>query len=364
MRFSAAIDLFIGDMKAQGRLNSPSSERSYRHALDAHAQDVNNRDPAKTGREDVKRTLRRWPKPNTQGTRRAVLVSFYDWAMEEGIRKDNPARQTRRPKRKPTQVYRLTRGEALALMQAARPGREQRVIHIGICAGLRAQELRGLQGRHFQRHGFIHVSADIAKGGRGRWVPIIADLEPLITEIRATVAPDEYVICMQRWRNPGVNTETIDYRKHPASPKAIWELVGRVAKRAGIQAHIHPHLMRHAFGDHIARYVGLKNAQALMGHATVDTTADTYTGKPTLDELVTAVRGFTFAAIDGYPPQEHRENPVEAPTGIEPVSADLRRHNGDSPDPGGDEGDIDPDIAAFFAPLDEQVALYREVYAR
>jgi hypothetical protein len=61
-----------------------------------------------------------------------------------------------------------------------------------------------------------------------------------------------------------------------------------VAKRAGITAHVHPHLMRHAFGDHVARYAGIKNAQALLGHATVGTT-ETYVGKPTLDELAAAV---------------------------------------------------------------------------
>jgi site-specific recombinase XerD len=42
--------------------------------------------------------------------------------------------------------------------------------------------------------------------------------------------------------------------------------------------------MRHAFGDHVARHAGIKNAQALLGHADVGTT-QIYTGAPTLDEL-------------------------------------------------------------------------------
>jgi hypothetical protein len=83
MRFYEAIDLYIADMRAQGRLNSPSSERGYRSTLLAHAEDVQNRDPAYVGREDVKRTLRRWPNANTQGTNRSKLVSFYGWTMEE-----------------------------------------------------------------------------------------------------------------------------------------------------------------------------------------------------------------------------------------------------------------------------------------
>ncbi|WP_028060499.1 tyrosine-type recombinase/integrase [Candidatus Solirubrobacter pratensis] len=38
--------------------------------------------------------------------------------------------------------------------------------------------------------------------------------------------------------------------------------------------------MRHAFGDHVARHAGIKNAQALLGHADVGTT-QMYTGAPT-----------------------------------------------------------------------------------
>jgi site-specific recombinase XerD len=67
-----------------------------------------------------------------------------------------------------------------------------------------------------------------------------------------------------------------------------------LAERAGIRAHVHPHVMRHAFGDHVARHAGIKNAQALLGHADVGTT-QIYTGAPTLDELAAAVEGFRFA---------------------------------------------------------------------
>jgi hypothetical protein len=102
VKFSRAIDLYIADMRAEGRINSPRSERSYRGALYHHCDDLENRDPAYAGREDVKRTLRRWPHPNTQRKNRAVLVSFYDWAMEEGIagttRRARPA--GRRPDRR------------------------------------------------------------------------------------------------------------------------------------------------------------------------------------------------------------------------------------------------------------------------
>jgi site-specific recombinase XerD len=319
MRFSDAVDQFITDMRSQGRLNSESSVRDYRGTLDAHAEDIGNRDPAKVGRDDVKRTLRRWPHPNTQGTNRAKLVSFYDWAMEEGIRRDNPARQTRRPRRRPVESYRLTEQEAISLMRAARGVRERRAIFLLFCAGLRNAEVRGLQGRHFQRPGLIHISADIAKGGRERWVPVIPDLAPVVAEIRGSVGRDEYVLSKQRSRNPGFNTERIEYARFPSSSQALRELVMRVAKRAGMTEHVHPHKLRHAFTDTIARATDVRTAQHLLGHAHLGTT-DTYLGRPRIDDLVSAVQNVGFekrTSVLGV--ADALGKALEATTGIEPV---------------------------------------------
>ena len=83
MRFSLAVDLYIDDQRAEGRINSPSTEREYRGTLAKHGEDVNNRDPGYTNRDDVKRTLRRWGNPNTQSKNRAILISFYRWCVEE-----------------------------------------------------------------------------------------------------------------------------------------------------------------------------------------------------------------------------------------------------------------------------------------
>jgi integrase/recombinase XerD len=204
--------------------------------------------------------------------------------------------------------------------------RERRIAHIGFCAGARNQELRGLQGRHFQRAGWVWISADIAKGGRQRWIPVLPELEPIARVIRETVAPDEYVIPARRWRDPGANSCRGDLLRRPSSSQALRTAVMELAARAGIHAHVHPHVMRHAFGDHVARYAGIKNDQALLGHADAGTT-QVYTGAPTLDELAAAIKGIRFAIQAEqtfYPLQTHPANPLEAPTGIEPVYTALQ----------------------------------------
>src|SRR5215210_7124054 len=138
--------------------------------------------------------------------------------MEEGLRTDNPAEQTRRPRRQPTAVYRLTRQEAASMLAAAHGKRERRAIYLGICAGLRNAELCGLRGGHFARDGFVWVSADIAKGGRERWVPLLPDLEPIVADIRAHVSEEEYVLPSQRFRNPPWNTAMVDIPNKACSP--------------------------------------------------------------------------------------------------------------------------------------------------
>lgn len=340
MRFDRAIEEFLRDKRDAGQINSPRTELSYRSRLQCHAEDIGNRDPHDTNRNDVKRTLRRWEHPNTQANARAILVSFYRWAVEEGIRKDNPAEQTRRPKKRKPSVYRLKREEIVALMQAAETVRERRVIYIGLLIGARNQELRGLQRRHFtQQAGAVWISPDIAKGGRERYVPVLPELEPVVAEILHSVGPGwqdadgvhrgPYVICAQRSRGGLQQTLTRDKTDAPASPQAVWNLVGRVAQRAGIGAHIHPHLLRHAFGDHVTRQAGIRAAQAVLGHASIDTTQSTYTGGVTLDELTAALAFFRYDEHNAgehpfSPPATDPAIPLKAPSGFEPEETAVR----------------------------------------
>jgi hypothetical protein len=165
MRFYDAIDLYIADMRTQGRLNSPSSERGYRSTLLAHAEDVGNRDPTYVGREDVKCTLRRWPNANTQGTNRSKLVSFYDWTMEEGLRKDNPARQTGRPRRRSALKYRLTEHEALAVLTARVSGERSSWACALVCGMPSSVDCRGVTSRGSAWCGCRLTSRRVAASG-------------------------------------------------------------------------------------------------------------------------------------------------------------------------------------------------------
>jgi integrase len=157
--------------------------------------------------------------------------------------------------------------------------------------------------------------------------PVLPELIPVVAEIRSDVAHDEYVLPAQRFRDPGINRSRQDYRRRRSSAQAVWRLVARVGERAGVPWRVTPHTMRHAFADHVARLSGdVRVAQHLLGHATLATTA-AYLSHPTLDQLANAVEGVLLGIPSEQTFQGSRirpANPVEAPTGIEPVSTALQ----------------------------------------
>jgi site-specific recombinase XerD len=256
VRFDVAIDEFVADWQAQGHMNSDKTERDYRLVLDAHCDDVSNRDPRYTSREDVKRTLRRWRNPNSQRKNRSILITFYRWTLQEGMRPNNPAEQTARPKTRPTTVERLSREEIARLLPPHQDASRERFTFLSTRA-CGTQSFVDFVVDTFQRPGFIVLTPDITKGKKGRPLPVVDELAPIANDIRLEVSADHFVFPAQRWRNPPENTKKADKREFPSSSQALRELVRTVARRAGIRRRVYPHLLRHAFADHMVRHAGL-----------------------------------------------------------------------------------------------------------
>jgi site-specific recombinase XerD len=130
------------------------------------------------------------------------------------------------------------------------------------------------------------------------------------------VGVDDYVIPSRRTRRQesrgGVldNSDPTEIPGTPISPAGLYKLVKRVGERAGLGHEIGPHTLRHAFGDHVARYAGLRAAQAMLGHASVQTTEESYTGRVSLDELAVSVHGFRY--------RREASVPSELSAGVDP----------------------------------------------
>lgn len=299
MRIETAIDAFIADWKGYGRINSEHTERSYRGKLLLLGEDSDWEPVESISKAHVKRTLRRWDHPNSKLQAHACFIAFFDWACQEDLRESNPARAVPRAKRAKPQINRLTRDEVEQLFTWAATDQaslaERWAIYLGICAGLRCQELCRITKADVARPGWVHVTRGMGKGNKERWVPVIADLQPVIDEIMA-VGPEEGTLIRGRQSTgPRLNQDWID-RPTQMSRMGMYRVVKRSGVKAGLYQPITPHTLRHAFGDFIAKYAGARIAQALLGHASIETTVGTYVDQVSLDEMQVAVTGATFFA--------------------------------------------------------------------
>ena len=94
--FDRAIELFLEDMFALGRLNTEHSIAEYRRTVRKHAEDAGGAGPHATTRDEVKATLRRWSHPNTKRRKRTMLVSFTGWWRRACGRTTRRGRSARR----------------------------------------------------------------------------------------------------------------------------------------------------------------------------------------------------------------------------------------------------------------------------
>jgi integrase len=135
----------------------------------------------------------------------------------------------------------------------------------------------------------------MAKGRRERWVPVMLDLQPVVSEIRETAAADHFVLPATQWVTGTLASVPIDVPERPCDRKTIWRTIRRIGRRAGIGTPVHPHQLRHSFADRVTRLAGLHAAQALLGHASIQTT-EGYLTKPSPDELAEAMARVTIGA--------------------------------------------------------------------
>lgn len=131
--------------------------------------------------------------------------------------------------------------------------------------GLRVSETCGLHLRDWHvKDQRIHVRGEIAKGGREAYLPIDPVLEAL----------------MERWKP--VRRQYAAGRPHllttlkggPISRHYAFQMVGRYARRAGIDRQVGPHCLRHTFATGLlADGFSIREVQSLMRHADIRTTA-------------------------------------------------------------------------------------------
>jgi integrase/recombinase XerD len=158
--------------------------------------------------------------------------------------------------------------DAAALVEAPDSGRpdglrDRALLELLYACGLRASEALGLRVEDVNfAAGYVIVTG---KGNRQRLVPAGAQALDWVRRYLGTARP-------KRVRREGAPL-FLNRSGNGLSRQALWGLIRRTARRAGIRTLVSPHTLRHSFASHLLeRGADLRSVQAMLGHVDISTT--------------------------------------------------------------------------------------------
>jgi integrase/recombinase XerD len=192
---------------------------------------------------------------------------FFEYLMRLGDVKHNPRRDVRSLKvvRKLPEYF--TEEGAYKMLRAGHTTVESAVIETLYGGGLRCMEVCGLNTQDvLWDQAILRV---LGKGNRQRLVPVPVDC---LNAIRAYLPDREWRL--QKAKKPkSEGALFINVHGRRFGDHGIQGIVSRVAKRAGIEQRVYPHLFRHSYATHLYNNgADIKAVQELLGHLHVQTT--------------------------------------------------------------------------------------------
>jgi len=289
MRVERAIDAFLDWRRLDA---TPRSLDSYRRIHDKLAGDYPEIDLGRLTTADLRSFLRRWEasSASTRSNVISVLHSFFGWAYVEGEIEGDPSARIRRPPKRRADVYRPTI-EELAKLRAAAARFERPAIVLMEGAGLRRSEVLSVRWADIDL-GRSRVRT-LRKGRHWHSVPLAPDVVEELDRSFHELHPDHddhvFVVEVEQFISAYERVRRLRDPKKPASEQALWRMVKRVCKRAGIRD-LSPHQLRHGYANRFLRESRRDVAalRGLLGHSRIDTT-QLYTDELELEELAAAL---------------------------------------------------------------------------
>ncbi|EAW40010.1 site-specific tyrosine recombinase XerD [marine gamma proteobacterium HTCC2080] len=227
--------------------------------------------------------LRQGASPRSSARFLSAARSFYRWALREGHIVEDPTLRIESPKQgrplpkslSETDVERLLGAPDLEL---ALEFRDRTMLEMLYACGLRVSELVGLQVEQVGlNQGIVRV---LGKGGKERLVPMGEEaLDWLIQYMRGPR--------IELLKGQSSNVLFPSNRSREMTRQTFWYRIKLYGERAGIQSHLSPHTLRHAFATHLLNHgADLRVVQMLLGHSDLSTTQIyTHVAKQRMQEL-------------------------------------------------------------------------------
>jgi integrase/recombinase XerD len=197
------------------------------------------------------------------------LKRFFQFAVREGLRSDDPAAGLDSPKLPRSLPKSLSEAEVEALLESPRLAtaqgvRDRAMLEVLYASGLRVSELVGL--KTVQANLDMGVVRVLGKGSKERLSPLGEEAIAWIQRYQKEARPELL-------RGKRSEALFVTARGGPMTRQAFWKIVQRHARAAGIPRAISPHTLRHAFATHLINHgADLRVVQLLLGHADISTT--------------------------------------------------------------------------------------------
>jgi integrase/recombinase XerD len=200
-------------------------------------------------------------KPSSRGRTLAAVKSLLAFGQRTGYLALNVGAALKLPPSRDTLAERILTETDVHRMLALEPDRRNQVLlRLLYIAGLRVSEIAGLVWRDLQPRTDGGQVTVFGKGSKTRTVLLPTSIWRELLRFRQHAALDAAVFGS---RHGGGHL-------HPSS---IERLVARAAVRAGLEAKVSPHWLRHSHATHaLERGAPIHLVQATLGHASVATT--------------------------------------------------------------------------------------------
>ncbi|WP_341836413.1 tyrosine-type recombinase/integrase [Chitinophaga pollutisoli] len=191
------------------------------------------------------------------------LRVFFDWRQAVGTSDHHPLSGLQLPRLGDGRRLPLSVTETGALFAAAHHEREHAVLHLLYSCGLRRSEAVALEAVDvWPDRGVLYVRR--GKGARRRVVPLAS---------RAAASLGAYLRWLSVQLPGGSQRLLVGSRGQALTGDRLCRLVRELGERAGLDAVVTPHRLRHSIATHLlARGMSLEQVRDFLGHRHADTT--------------------------------------------------------------------------------------------
>ena len=267
------VDSYLQHLAAERRL-SPHTVAAYQRDLAKLSHLVADTPLAELSVTDIRGAIVKLRSQGLSATSVARHLSswrgFYAFACRRLGYASNPCIGLRPPKAakalpqvlSPDACTQLLDGESATATDDALLARDRAMFELFYSSGLRLSELTGLDLNDINLH-----SGEAQVTGKGRKTRIV----PVGQQARIALA----AWLPQRLPLARDNTPAlfISQRGTRLTPRSVQLRLNRWARQAGLNQHVHPHMLRHAFATHVLQSsADLRAVQEMLGHASISTT--------------------------------------------------------------------------------------------